>query len=344
MHRDQLRGDAQHTALPDHLRYKPMQVPNPYRGVTPRYLEPRKKDSTRPAPKFEAEQFPRIGGWSRTTSRHLEPRAQTPPPAKVVPYEETPEYLYHKDIEKVVGFSGVRSRHLEYSVPEEGHTRKDDAQAFRHQHSRELQWRGIAINAPSRTFEEIRRRNTHLVENSPDYVPKKNKTPSVVEEYIRLGSPIRHHTTDKSYITPRVKYHMPKWAPAGGVGGGRANPIGKSPVNRSTQRSDVRVREVRAQSAERTVSRNHVPRVATLSPSYSLVRWESERRGASERSRSPTARPASPSVEPPARGSAVARGGAPVAAHADAALHEGPVTVAVPRGAYVRVVSNTGRS
>jgi hypothetical protein len=335
---DFLRSDTQLSSLPEHLRYKPFTVPNPCPAVEPRYLQPRKPAPTPPPLTFRPET--NSGATSRVQPRYLTPRAHTPPPKQLPQYHEQPEYDYHKRVAKAAGFGAAAPRLLDpmgrLAVKDGDLSPRDRVQQQREENKRLLSWRANAINGPSRTFDEIRLRNQSLVAAFEQaMLNKKNKTPSVVGDYCRHGTPVKHHTTSEQYVSKRKKNFDPKWVAGGGSGGGRWVRGGdKGPINRSTARSESRVREYRAQSADRKVSRANVPRVAKLAPSYSLQRWESEMSAAVADSPSSAANGhASPAPTRPGT-----NGGAKTP-NDHVEVLQGPVTVSVPRGAVIRIGS-----
>lgn len=345
-----VRSDSVHTTLPDYLRYKPYTVPHPCPGVEPRYLDPRKPKTAVPAPTFQpVTSFgPSPVRWN-TPPRYLQARARTPearPPPK---YTELKEYEYHQRVARAAGFSNVNSRLLDppSRTRQEDLSPRDRVQQQREENKRLTNWRSNPINGPSLTFDEIRQRNQHLKASfEAALAAKKNKTPSVVGDYCRHGTPVKHHTMSPEYVSKRKKDFEPRWTAAGGSGGGQWNRGSKGPVNRSTARSEHRVREYRTQSSERRVARRHVPRVATLAPSYSLQQWEASH-GADGEGGDEAALDFDPnsSLSPaPAVGRDKHHQGGEDRAQSGTnggavEVIEGPVTVSVPRGAVVRVAT-----
>lgn len=321
-------GDAsEFSELPEHLRYRPYKVPNLSRGVSARYLNPRSDKPLVNKPTFQPDLLDNGKTW-RAPPRYLEARARTPEPRRAPTYQETNEYQTHQRVARATGFGNAAARHLEHKH-QEGPSAREKVSEHRDATRRIWQWRGVATNAPSLTFDEIRRRNRNLSGSYENARPKANRTPSVIEEYCRHGTPIKHHTMSEGYISQPRRRFDPRWVQPGGCGGGKWQPKANGPINRSTARSEMRVREFRSASKERTVGRRHVPRVATLSPAYSLTEYELHH----ESTTTSAATPASSDATP-----ARAAGGTPAdePAHGVEVL-EGPLTVSVPRGAVVRI-------
>jgi len=335
---DYMRSDTQLSTLPDYLRYRPYTVPNPCPNVSARYLDSKKGAASPPPPTFQpTTQFgPQPVKW-RTSPRYLQPRARTPEPKATQQYTEAPEYEYHRRVSRAAGFSNVQARLLDHThkPAKDGElSPRELVQQDRENNRRLTGWRSNPINGPSLTFDEIRNRNQQLrAAFEAAMSNKKNRTPSVVGDYCRHGTPITHHTTSEQYVSQRKKDFAPRWSAPGGSGGGRWSRGSKGPINRSTARTDTRVREYRARSQDRIVPRSHVPRVATLSPSYSLQRWESNE--ATDDGSLPE-----PSPAPRAPTGAGDSGDSPPN-HDGVETIEGPVTVSVPRGAVVRINSDS---
>ena len=335
---DYVRSDSAYTELPEYLRYKPYFVPNPCPGVGPRYLSPRKAPTPVPAPTFQPTiTFNQSPVKWKANPRYLNERAKTPPPRPIEQYTETKDYEYHLKISKQIGFGGVQPRLLNQPTKNANVANpREEINRARAANSRVLNWRANATNAPSLTFDEIRSRNAHLTAAFELALSKRTlKGTSVVGDSLRHGTPIKHHTTSEHYVSKRKKDFEKVWSAAGGQGGGRWTRSEKKPTNRS----EVRVKEYRAKSQERKVPRNTVPRVATLAPSYSLQRWESEMYEA-EASTSPTSHALpSPNRSPAPRHPAARTDSRLSAIPSNTAVEviEGPVTVSVPRGAVVRV-------
>eukprot|EP00672_Neobodo_designis_P024738 CAMPEP_0174840792 /NCGR_PEP_ID=MMETSP1114-20130205/8902_1 /TAXON_ID=312471 /ORGANISM="Neobodo designis, Strain CCAP 1951/1" /LENGTH=339 /DNA_ID=CAMNT_0016074959 /DNA_START=29 /DNA_END=1048 /DNA_ORIENTATION=+ len=331
---DFMRSDTQLTTLPEYLRYREYTVPNPCPNVTARYKEGRKAAPAPPVPTFQpVTQFGAQPVKWRTPPRYLQPRARTPEPRTMQQYTESAEYEYHRRVSRAAGFGSAQSRLLDARQARDGElSPRDRVQQNRESNKRLTGWRSNPINGPSLTFDEIRNRNQQLRASfEAAMANKKNRAPSVVGDYLRHGTVINHHTMSEHYVSQRKKDFAPRWSAPGGSGGGRWSRGTKGPINRSTARTDVRVREYRARSQDRVVPKQHVPRVATLAPSFSLQRWEEqEAAGATD---------AGVSSESPAPRTPV---GAPDNSNAERAeLIEGPVTVSVPRGAVVRINSES---
>jgi hypothetical protein len=353
------RTETRFSELPEHLRYHPLTVPNPCPAVLPRYLLPRAPSPKPAKPSFQPQTtFGPAPPKPQAGPRYLQPRAQTPEPRKPTKYLELPEYQYHLRVATAAGFGHAASKLLEWHNKPNNPEESPRARVAQHRESnkRISSWRGVATNAPSRTFDEVRQRNQHLAaifEQAIAMKQQKNKTPSVVSDYCRHGTPIRHHTMGPYYVSKRKKDFDPKWTSGGGAGGGRwYKSADKGPTNKSLVRCESRVKELRSSSKERIVSRAHVPRVAMLAPSYSLQRWESSlgddmtnsepvTRQDSGALGAPSPAPRFPAADIGRRESSASMGRSNVVdASPGVEIIEGPVTVSVPKGAIVRISSS----
>ena len=237
--------------------------------------------------------------------------------AAPIDYRELPEFRLHRSLSQQLGFgSNIASRHLEktneITANATGHGTKGyesprhSVDRHRKENARALGFRVGALPSHSLSFDDHRRRNQKLI----SMMSRKSKTaPSVIGAYVREGIPIPHHTTSASYVTNkggRNRSHSPgnnntaasssggvrgrsperdsgRWTPSGGCGGGRWNTRPSSPKSAANHRLDVKVKEIRQKRKEASVPRSNVPRVAYLSPSHSLLRWEQSMRESAER-------------------------------------------------------------
>lgn len=350
-------GDGSYTEVPEHLQYKPYTVPPQYTGTSPRYLDERKKGTPQ---RYEVKPFEaKKGIWAGVSSRHLEPLHPRRQPEKPLQYNEKREFREHKEYLKIAHWDGVEARYLEFKEPPI--SPRQQIQIQKERDRRLLGWRSNPVGGLSLTFDEIRKRTKRLLGGKPDHleVKPKRRTPSVIRQYIRFGTPPKHYTTSERYLeeskrarsAPRERL----WTPGGGCGGGKWQRKPTSPRSASIHRENDYISDFRATQNERVVKRNFVPRVAKLSPSASLARWESDVKATATESESDnsTIVVGSPAYPDPKR--AVSSHSVPSPAptappgssnhhtshthHGEGTILVGPVTVAVPPGAVVRLSS-----
>lgn len=375
------------TEIPDHLRWKEPVVVSDWH-VTSRFKLP-KEPPKAPVVAFKPETFPANKSFAsiqhrvadRKSSVPQEPqKSPEPPRPAVIPVYAAQELKDHKAMVARNGLAAVTPRYKQgiHKEKEEGQLDPRQAvQARREANKAILQWRAVSTNTRPTTFDELRERNKALLkkkgrtdhyEVKPDLKGKE----SPIRQFIKHRTPVPHHTTSASYVSPprRAQSAGPadgspgRWVPAGGSGGGRWTPRANSPLRTATVREEQIIRAYRAECSE--LKAPVVPRVASLGPAHFLQQYSlsgsdfyegggadavgsvlAATTSASTASMGPTA--ASAQRHSPVRQqqqqaatfqphpSTVSKGSA------DDVLR-GPVTVAVPEGAVVRLHMSGGRT
>lgn len=269
--RSDSRWDLSISEIPEHLRYREVQVPNTFYHVTSRYTKERSATPPPPKPEYMPRgRIPVNPQFSRVAPRLLEPRSATPPPQRF-PIESNDPFLKQHNEYRKVHWRGVRSKVLDKVGLDEGiESPREAIDRQRKEQKRETQWRGSTIFPVSLTFDEIRQRNKRYLKNVVDHsqVKPKKSGVSAVAGYIREGTPVRHHTTGEHYVSPRRAPSPYRWVP----GGAQLRSMHKAqPSN-----TDEYINKWRAKAVEKKVERGHVPRVAHLAVSESFKKYVSE--------------------------------------------------------------------
>ncbi len=284
------------TDVPEHLRFKPILTGSEWSATPPRYMNPReKKPAPNPAQQFKRETFSPGRAWEGVQPRYLQARQPKPAPAPV-PLFAAKELIDHKAYVERTGQSKVAPKYLEGVIPPEGtESPRRQIEQQKEKNKKLTGWRSNALNTIPMTFDEIRNRNRKFIKY--DWYDKKPtmSKPSVIAEYVRAGTPIRHHTMGSHYVTPKRAASVDGgdskgWVPGGGFGGGRWFSRANSPKRMATIRENDIISAYLQEAKTMHVSRSHIPRVAGLSSAETFKRWETERSTNSPRPQTPEPR------------------------------------------------------
>lgn len=270
------------TEIPEHLRYKPYKVDNPFPQVETRYRSPPKKVEA-------AKMYDTLYGVKREAIPpnplfgHVVPRYLSPPKRELptaLPNEPrrlertesvlpTPEYIQHKTSAAAQAFSHVLPKYADPSLyAHRDITPRDIVESKKRDNLQRVN-KGNApfIVAPQprgRTFKEMEHSNHRLADWSAPSTSKRNQ-PSIIAEWVKNGIPIptdRQTSPSKRPESPPRMGGKP-FAGGGGAGGGSFDRRSNSPVRRAMQLENKKAMKlVSAMTEARSKS---PPRVATLS-------------------------------------------------------------------------------
>ena len=253
-----------------------------YRDVPPRYLTPRPRNAspqTSPAPP-PREQFQTNKQWASVPPRFAESRPESPRPAPLDtsnPLTHWREKGVHDSLASRLGFGAVPSRFYADAREKGDLGENSPRRAIEEARSARKQkpWSSFAPKAGRHTFDdmlpEYYTAHAELAPPAPGASKVSKKAFSSVGEYIRTGSPIRHHaaTTEQK---PRVKRHqspVPFRSP--GVRESNFDALKKLTLGRKEcSMEEWRVAEERNARRAKVVPKDFTPRVAKLAAAYQI--------------------------------------------------------------------------
>lgn len=299
---------------------------DPYRHVAPRYLNPRQPP---PQPQLPPkERIPVSAQYSNVQPRYLSPARDTTEAPAHKPISKASLFKKPPGHEAMAGkaFRGISSKVIDPAlyVPSPQSPRKK-VEERRHEDHRELNWRSDFVMGSHKYFDDHLAQSQAREKRGGSPKRPKSEAPSCIQEYIKSGIPIKHH----SMVHLFAKAAREKGADGGdgeqggGTGGdsrggghARSPGRGQSPQRRGSspvrpwsnagwqnelfekrlmatamsqphfREEQVRVKRSVEQRAAARVEYEHVPRVATLSPGYRLQELLHEERERREASAS----------------------------------------------------------
>ena len=246
-----------------------------FQGTPPRYLNPpAEKPKHWPLP--EKERIPANPQFQGVHARYMDPKEAPQPqnPMSRVPPSPFHDPKAHEALARANGFGGVGSRYRdELNKKEDGLPSPREIVEYKKSHGDVKLvkgWRSAGTRTPKHfTFDTLRRVTEARLQQLK---PKKPQGQSSVKEYIKSGTPIKHHIMSHAPPPRREdENQLPKWHAAGVSQTNFTDHHKKSLAARATQYGEDRVREQREKLKEAKVPKNYTPRVAKLAPAYQIA-------------------------------------------------------------------------
>jgi hypothetical protein len=236
--------------------------------------------SNTPPPTVQREQFASNKQWTAVPSRYAEAKPNTA--ARPVGFDTAKpllnwsEHGRHESLAKTLGFGAVPPRFWDHAQtkwePAENSPRRVVAE--RREAQKQKPWQSAGPRARLSTFDDMLPEfyAAHAELAPKEHTPmSKSKAFSTVGDYIRSGTPIKHHghTTEHKERVRRHQSPQPFRSP--GVVETEFDNLRKSTRKRGDfMREEARVAEERSLRQAKVVPRNFTPRVAMMAPAYQL--------------------------------------------------------------------------
>jgi hypothetical protein len=277
------------------LSYNAPKIENSYGHIGPRYLDKKKEEPKRDT-SVKRETFPVNSAFRSVAPRYTNIPEKKPTTAasngesekqagqKVPtpsPLEAWAEVQSHRQLARQLGFGAVPVKYIDAAQKADRSqspvSPRRLVEVSKQDKSKEIHWQSTSSRV-ERTFDDLRKENPKMQRGVS---PSRKTAPSPVSEYVRHGTPIKHHlhTTDFIPVAERSgsagqrnespsRGRTPAWH-SGGVALHHFDEIKKKEAKKNRYiKEEQRLRDERERRLSAVKGKAFVPRVALLAPAY----------------------------------------------------------------------------